>query len=74
MLTPVTTLKSGRLPDCVQPLSRPAANAPSAPPPDIASHGPLVGGSTFWKPSAVSPQTRTSGNPGTIAAAASSAV
>ena len=46
---------------CVQPLSRPAANAPSAPPPDIASHGPLVGGSIFWKPSAVSPQARTSG-------------
>src|SRR5687768_12684202 len=74
MLTPVTTVNSGRLPVWVQPLSRPAANAPSEPPPDIASHGPLFGGSTFLESSSVSPQTRASGNPGTTAAAASSAV
>src|SRR5688500_7445326 len=74
MLTPVTTVNSGRLPVCVQPLSRPAANAPSAPPPDIASHGPLFGGNIFLKSSSESPQTRASGNPGATAAAASSAV
>src|ERR671914_18474 len=74
MLTPVTTVNSGRLPDCVQPVSTPAANAPSAPPPDIASQGPLVGGSTFWNSAMLSPQTRAPGNPGTTAAAASSAV
>ena len=36
VLTPVTTLKSGRLPFAVQPTSRPAPNAPSSPPPEMA--------------------------------------
>ena len=43
MLEPVTTANSGRLPDCDQPDSTPAPKAPSAPPPDKASHGPFDG-------------------------------
>src|SRR5688572_18281512 len=74
MLTPVTTVKSGRLPDWVQPVRTPAANAPSAPPPDMASHGPFEGGSTLRKSVAVSPQTRAFSKPGMAAAAWSSGV
>ena len=37
MLTPVTVSNWGRLPDSVQPASRPAPKAPFAPPPEITS-------------------------------------
>ena len=36
MLTPVTTVNSGRLPESLQPLRNPAAKAPFGPPPEIA--------------------------------------
>src|SRR5947207_2069053 len=74
MLAPVTRLNSGRVPACDQPARTPAANAPSAPPPDIASHGPLADGSTRMKSALESPQTRASGIEGIFATASSSAV
>ena len=45
MLTPVTALNTGRVPRCVQPVSKPAPKAPFSPPPEIArisSRGPAV--------------------------------
>jgi hypothetical protein len=36
VLTPVTILNTGRVPVAVQPLRKPAPNAPLAPPPDSA--------------------------------------
>src|SRR3954468_21908420 len=74
MLTPDTTAKSGRLPDAVQPIMRPAPKAPSAPPPDKASQGPVACGSRRRNSPSESPQARASGIPGIAAAACSSAV
>src|SRR5215213_10247954 len=74
MLTPETKANSGRLPDAVQPTITPAPKAPSAPPPDRASQGPLDCGSKRRKSTSESPQARASGIPGMTAFACSSAV
>jgi hypothetical protein len=74
MLAPVTTANSGRLPASLQPVSTPAPKAPSEPPPEMASQGPLTCGSTREKSFSESPQTRASGMPGTTAASWSSSV
>src|SRR5438067_9436450 len=72
MLAPVTTAKSGRLPEADQPERRPAPKAPSAPPPDNASHGPFTLGNTRLKSSPESPHARASAMPATTAAVWSS--
>src|SRR2546423_10519499 len=74
MLTPETKVNSGRLPAWVQPAMTPAPYAPSAPPPDNASHGPFADGKRRAKSVAESPHARASGMPGTLAAAWSSRV
>src|SRR6185295_12400541 len=73
MLTPVTTANSGRLPACDQPVSTPAPKAPSAPPPESASHGPLTLGNRRANSASESPQARASVMPGTVAACSSAA-
>ena len=74
MLTPVTTANSGRVPAWLQPFNRPAPNAPSAPPPEIASHGPLTCGSMRANSVSESPHARAFGMPRTTAASLSATV
>ncbi len=74
MLAPVTAANSGRLPDSVQPASTPPPKAPSDPPPEIASHGPLACGSRRAKSFSESPHARASAMPGMAAASSSSSV
>ena len=64
MLAPVTTANSGRLPDSVQPVSTPPPKAPSEPPPEIASHGPLACGSRRAKSASESPHDARVGDAG----------
>src|SRR4051794_15436007 len=76
VLTPVTTVKSGRVPDAVQPASTPAPYAPSWPPPERASHdasaGPGASRTSARKSSDSSAQRRTPGMPRISATAAAS--
>jgi hypothetical protein len=73
----VTIVNCGRLPRAVHPVSRPAPNAPSAPPPDNAS---TIGRSTGTRVTTElrldaiagsSAQMRASGMPGMLAVASS---